>query len=354
MATDDSEAVRNKVAERLHSVKFLFIDEVSMVSCANFSQIEARIKGSQGAASTVPWAGMHVVAFGDFAQLKPIGGTSLADANAGNPSPGASRKREENAIKAANAASKKGRRRTEPNLAATDTINRIGRQLWMQFDTVILLEEKMRQVDDPTYGMLLERLRLGKATCCCCDKLPRKTVSRAARALQNLPAPPVCLRASPCDYHLLHSRVLDRHNPETQSTSWNTARIISHSNPVAAAWNRDATCQHAADTGHPILVSMAEDHVSTKIDRLTDYEKRRLLKLADSDTEARLSALPLTEGQEVIIRKNLSVDLGIVNGTEATIIKVVLDFRRQHSSTKGIQKLHCSGSICRNNAAYPI
>ena len=255
----DSEAVRNKVAQRLQDCKFLFVDEISMVGAASFSQMDASIKSARGSTVTLSWAGLHVVAFGDFTQLKPIGQKSLADENAGNPQPKISAKpRRTIKLKSANA-------------EAVALATRIGRELWLQLDTVIILEENMRHMHDPAYGQLLERLRNGKSTCCCCDRLPASR-GKAAVNLHKLEAPALCLRQPPCDYHVLYSRVLTRDDPEAKLSQWNSARIITHSNPVAAAWNRDAVCQLAAKTGQPVLVSMAEDSLPMKYDALTDRE----------------------------------------------------------------------------------
>ena len=268
---------------------------------------------------------MHIVCFGDFIQLKPILRKSLADENTGNPNPRAKPIDDGLAFPVVDSARGKKPRlpKEKTSEKAVDTANRTGRQLWLQFKTVIFLEESMRCMADPAYGRLLERLRHGKSTCCCADHLHARR-GRAAVKAYNAEAPLECQRDEFCDYHTLCSRVLDG-SSDMKQRKWQTARIITHSNPVAAALNREAVAQLAAESREPIFVSLAEDSLPTKLDPLTVREVQKLRKLPDSTTQSRLSALPLTVGMRVILRHNIAIDLGLVNGAEGTIVKIVLD-----------------------------
>lgn len=324
----DSEANRHKVRHRLQDVKFLFIDEISMVGANYFCDMETNIKAAFGTETDLPWAGLHIVTFGDFAQLRPVGKKSVGDANAGNPSPSHSKPDFDSDDPRAKLKPKKQKpvKGEDKYLALA---NRTGRQLWMDFDTVIFLEENMRFMGDPAYGAMMHRLRHGKSECCCQDHLHVKRGPAAVHAIAR-EAPVACRRKDkPCDYHLLRSRVLQEVDVTSGSkaaeSTWKAARIISHSNPVSAAWNRDAVCQLASQNGEPVLVSLAEDSLSGDKDPLTAREQRRLRKLPDSKCGTRLSALPLTVGMRVIVRFNIATELGVVNGAEGTLVKIVLD-----------------------------
>jgi hypothetical protein len=62
-----------KVRERLKGVEYIFIDEVSMVSCRNMYQISARLAKALNEPAE-PFGGMNMIFAGDFAQLPPVGG----------------------------------------------------------------------------------------------------------------------------------------------------------------------------------------------------------------------------------------------------------------------------------------
>ena len=116
----------------------------------------------------------------------------------------------------------------------------------------------MRQADDELYAALLERLREGKSTCCCCDDLESQSHSKCLKK----PQPRKCRRKEPqvkCDYHLLMDRVLDPKSAEGQRSNWKQCRMLCWSNPVSGAWSRDDVMTLAANTHQPVLVSTAED-----------------------------------------------------------------------------------------------
>ena len=238
---------------------------------------------------------IHFIALGDFSQLKPVGGTSLADYISLKP--------------------------------VHDTLTPVqqGRQLWERFDKVILLTQQMRQADDELYAALLERLRDGKSTCCCCDDLESQSHSKCLKK----PQPRKCRRKEPqvkCDYHLLMDRVLDPKSAEGQCSNWKECRMLCWSNPVSGAWSRDEVMTLAANTHQPVLVSTAKDE-RPSLQPLPNSDRRRLRGLPDNKTKSLPGVLPLVKGMRVMLRWNVATELGLTNGAEGEVVEVVLDPR---------------------------
>ncbi|KAJ3520697.1 hypothetical protein NMY22_g12638 [Coprinellus aureogranulatus] len=117
----ESAARVEEVRERLTGVGYLLIDEVSMLDCRALCAISARCCEALGVFEK-PFGGLNVILCGDFAQLPPVNGSSLY-----------SRK----------VALKQSARQT---IAAQE--NTIGKLIWLQFTTVVILTQNMRQVDD--------------------------------------------------------------------------------------------------------------------------------------------------------------------------------------------------------------
>ena len=72
---NDSTAL-TKVKSRLEGVDYMFIDEVSMMSCRDLQKIHERLSKVLNEFDE-PFGGLNVIFAGDFAQLPPVGGKSL-------------------------------------------------------------------------------------------------------------------------------------------------------------------------------------------------------------------------------------------------------------------------------------
>lgn len=124
---------QNKRSKNMADVEYLFIDECSLVTrkmLAVLSEIIAKTRANSGlGSSTKPFGGMNVILFGDFHQFPPIAGEWDALYCTG----------EEN----------------ERSIA--------GRAIYEQFQTVIILKEQMRVVDE-VWLAVLTRLRTGDCT----------------------------------------------------------------------------------------------------------------------------------------------------------------------------------------------
>lgn len=113
-----SNAQLAQVKSRLEGVKYIFLDEVSMLSCSDMYRISARLAHITNSAD-LPFGGINMIFAGDFAQLPPaVGGegASLYSRTVGMRS--TSYKDQEAAI---------------------------GKALWHQITTVVILRQNMSQ-----------------------------------------------------------------------------------------------------------------------------------------------------------------------------------------------------------------
>ena len=103
------EILRNKLSE----IKFIIIDEISMVSSVLFYQVHQRLNEIFGVSTNLPFAGLPFFVFGDLYQLPPVKGA--------------------------------------PIYSSTDNIKRcLSLELWNSFK-VVELTEVMRKIGDPEF-----------------------------------------------------------------------------------------------------------------------------------------------------------------------------------------------------------
>ncbi len=118
-------------------MKYVFIDEVSMISCTDLYKISAQLALLRNEADS-PFGGMNMIFAGDFAQLPPVG----------------------------KSISLYGRVNDSSTVNGQKTA--IGKALWHQTTTVVLLRENMRQklqtVNDSKFRTALENMRYKNCT----------------------------------------------------------------------------------------------------------------------------------------------------------------------------------------------
>ena len=131
----------SQIKTRLMGVRYIFLDEVSMLSCRDMYLISERLARILNNSDT-PFGGMNMIFAGDFAQLPPaIGGehASLYSRTAGR-----------------NATS------------LYDQQAAIGKALWHQVTTVVILRQNMRQrtesVEDSQFREALSNMRYKACT----------------------------------------------------------------------------------------------------------------------------------------------------------------------------------------------
>lgn len=141
-ATRRSEATSvNDSAARLRVVRYIFIDEVSMIACHELYAISARLSAISDI-HDLPFGGFNIILAGDFAQLPPTSGKALyyhpLSIEESVPT----------------------------TLFAQQTV--IGKLTWHQFTTVVILKKNMRQKKpggpDAALRTALENMRYGACT----------------------------------------------------------------------------------------------------------------------------------------------------------------------------------------------
>jgi hypothetical protein len=105
--------------KRMRGVEYIFIDEISMISCQDFHFIDPQLKDIT-AVEDVPFGGVSMIVAGDFAQLPPTQGLALYNRGASTGQPARQTPKQQD--------------------------NTLGVLLWHQFVTVVILRRNMRQV----------------------------------------------------------------------------------------------------------------------------------------------------------------------------------------------------------------
>jgi len=254
-----------------NGVKYLVMDEVSMVGCRFLSQFSERVrqgKGDDPLNCNKPFGGVNVIAFGDLAQLKPPKQYALFSYEmVKNPS--FAQSKDNSGISAMN-----------------------GALLWRQVTRVVELVKNQRHSDDPQYAKFLDRLRVRE-----CKKGS-------------------ILEAS--DYDYLCTRTLDRlvKDPVTMS-SFRDAPIIVGSKDLRDRLNARLIAYHAGEKNTIPFLYHSRDLVRSS--RVPHDIQHLLWDIPSSINHDALGRLPLFIGMKVMITENLAFANGIVNGTEGIV-----------------------------------
>jgi hypothetical protein len=123
-STKDGDTSRNEhtaiaqVKAWLDGVDYIFLDEVSMVACHDLYKISAQLAKARNIVDT-PFGGINMIFAGDFVQLPPVRGYSFYNESVGT------------------------------SVDASQTLkgqqSSIGKALWHQVTTVVILRQNMRQ-----------------------------------------------------------------------------------------------------------------------------------------------------------------------------------------------------------------
>ena len=130
-----------QVKMKLEVVNYIFIDEVSMLACHDMYKILAQLAKTLNAFD-LPFGGMNMIFAGDFAQLPPVGGSSLFSGSIGT--------------------------QVHSGLKPGGQEATVGKALCHQITTVVILRENMRQKTQSLADALLRQalinMRYAKCT----------------------------------------------------------------------------------------------------------------------------------------------------------------------------------------------
>ena len=269
-------AHKSAVNERLRHVRFIIIDEISMVSPELLVELHTRLCDLH--ASDLPFGGVNVIVFGDFMQLRPVGANSLYDctdiqANGTNSCPKA------------------------------HEINRTN--VWSLFQLVVRLLHQVRAADDSNLRQI-------------CKEARNHHVSNSTAAL-------------------LKSRLISN-IPNAQSLlandpKWINAPILTTRTAICATLNALKLRRFAKVTNTMTFVFAAKDMLGEH--EIQNYSMQQQMlrdhlgnKTSKKNQNAEKRAAPVLEvcvGARIVLRQNLAVSLGLCNGTTGTVVKIELD-----------------------------
>jgi hypothetical protein len=255
-----STKTKNDLSAMWEGVDYLFVDEVSMIGCEMLHNISRALTEAKGKTSV--FGGVSVIMAGDFAQLPPIGDTRLyKDVNT-----------------------------TSLTAASTNRAQGkiLGRLLWLSFETVVFLQETMRQngCENVEFVDLLQRLRNG-----------------------------ACTKE---DFDVLKGRVLQRNMLADKGKNDDFTPVIVTNNATRDAINCRAAEAFAKQAGSVLHWYHAID--THKKSRVTDTALiEKLEEQHSGQTKHRLRRIPLVIGMPVAINQNFDVAAGVVNGSHGIL-----------------------------------
>ncbi|CAF1289252.1 unnamed protein product [Adineta steineri] len=253
-----------KLENEWRHVKYLIIDEMSMVGLSLLARLNRVVKTAKHVNSEEPFGGINVIFFGDYLQYSPVLDKPLYQSY------------------------------LPVNQYTERQIDiQCAQKVMSQINCVVKLEKQMR-TEDTRYLELLNRLRNG------CFKME--------------------------DYQLLCSRVIGSPNLKIslQQSPWNEAPILVFRNAVRTQINNRAVLNKAIELGVKPIVCVAQDYVRGAA--IDDSRLRKaILELPDNKTEHLPGYLPLVPGMPVLLTENIATELGLSNGTRGIFHQLVYD-----------------------------
>jgi hypothetical protein len=265
---------KQKLAHMWSDIKYLIIDECSMISKTFLAQLSRNIAIAKmqydSSVGDMPFGGVHVVMCGDSHQFPPV---------ATSPN---------NAL-------------YHPNQPEDTTEMCLGRSIYEKFQKTVLLTHQVR-VQDAEWRSFLGCLRVGQV------KQQHISMLRSI-TLTN----PTCV---PTDF---------------RSNSWRDVSLITPRHSVRTRWNNAAVTRHCQHTGRQLFMCPANDTISnralTMVERYTVAKSRAARGGAQDrrDKNTLPDQVPLAVGMEVMVTMNVEIDLDIANGTRGIVVGIMLD-----------------------------
>ena len=284
----NTSTIVNEVQERYQGVDYVFIDEVSMISCSDLYTISARFAQVTGI-HDVPFGGKNIIVAGDFAQLAPVFGSPLYDQSV--------------------------EKYLDVGMSVKKEQSVIGRMIWHQFTTVVILKQNMRQ------------------------RTQTEEDSKLCTCLENM-------RYAACtsdDIAFLRSRIAGKGmgSPDLGDVRFRNVSIITARNNQKDAMNEEGSKRFAADYGQELEHFYSLDTRAGSSDDIRTKGRRRKRNKGTTDTlssglsrkdqEALWECSPhmsggvaaklsLCVGMPVIICNNEATELCITKGQEAVVV----------------------------------
>lgn len=280
-ATHPSHDMAIRRARNMRGISLLANDECSMLTTdmlSDLSQVLSIVLGTRDL--SVPFGGLSVLFTGDFHQIPPVGKqySVLETSNDVNNITG----RQNRALYLSK----------QPNSKCD-----LGRNIFTQLDTVVILTDQMR-ITDPVWMEILHHAREGD---CTSD-----------------------------DLSILRSLILTNQNcdvPDFSKPPWRDAVLITPRNSVRAQWNTYSLAKYCATSGAHLYRFPAED--TTVEGPLSMAQRFLIAKMPGEQTADLSSKCEIALGMKVMVTENISTLANLANGSRGTISDIVLDPRER-------------------------
>lgn len=269
-----SEETRKRLTAEWAPVRYLILDEISMLSRTFFATLSRNICILKtGSDAGEPFGGINVVICGDFHQFPPVAAKRVAALYYPN----------------------------DPANIKETVEDQLGRGIYESFRTVVILQEQVR-IEDETWHTFLTHLRNGDV--------------------------------DGADVDMLRSLVLT--NPQCQETDfstppWCNAVLVTPRHAVRTQWNDAATRRHCACTGVQLFSCPAEDTIKGRslslLERLMVVQKNTRQSKGRQEHGGLPHRVHIAVGMKVMVTLNVDTDLDVANGTRGEIVDIVLDPR---------------------------
>jgi len=292
---DVSDAAKKKLQDFWRSVRYLIIDEYSMLSKSFLATLSRNIsigmEGSRGFQRGMSFGGLNVILCGDLHQFPPV----------------ACGKREPLYY---------------PIRADEPITLQVGRRIYEEFSTVVILQEQMR-VTDHIWRDFLNHLRYGRVE-------PRHLkMLRTLLLKRQISGPSPACSPNTTSLPDPHPSPTETPNPSVNFSAqpWADASLITPRHTVRTRWNEAATQKWCTDSKAPLFICPSLDTI--KGSPLTLEERYALVSPPKKGKRRRDKGLPdsihLAIGMKVMVTNNLQTDLDITNGARGIIIDIILN-----------------------------
>lgn len=259
----------NEAIDDFAPVEMLVLDEVSMLGRDELSVLDTHLRRLKECEDS-KFGGVGMIFCGDFFQIPPV-----------KKSPVFTSPSVQHAVDGVNCSAAINSR------YARDLI---GFNLWRAIKNVVVLKETMRYKDDPFYGSIMGRLRMGTS--------------------------------SEQDWQVLNRRVLTGDSlQQLRSSSQGKVPLVVKGNELRHALNWQSVGSVSRSTGITPVVCVANMQ-PIRGTPFTATEIKALLRTGDQKSYNLAALLPILPGMPIRITQNIAVKIGIANGTEGTLVGV--------------------------------
>ena len=178
----------------------------------------------------------------------------------------------------------------------------LGREIFLQFDKVVILHQQNR-IKDETWTNILSRLRVGE-----CNESDLNEIQK------------LVLTNPGCDV------------PDFSKAPWDQAILVTPRHSVRNLWNEHAIAKHCIKTGNQRYIVPAEDNSRDGTGVLSMEAKLAIAGLGDNKMGKLPDCVQMAIGMKAMVLLNLATEADIANGTRGEIQDIILDEREEISA----------------------